>query len=46
MLDPDADMEVHMGSLKLSWSGAMFDHLCGQMHMDPTVSPMYILSLL
>jgi len=23
-----------MGSHKLSWSGAMFDHVCGQMHMD------------
>jgi len=24
----------HMGSHKLSWSGAMFDHVCGQMDMD------------
>ena len=34
MLDPDVDTEVHMGSHKLSWLGAMFDHVCGQMHMD------------
>ena len=34
MLDPNADTEVHMDLNCVSWSGAMFDHVCGQIRMD------------